>query len=409
VADLKTHNPNPLRLVNLQERQRVRTSDFQQVEINARHTFGTLLVIMTNGATAKFGGGLIASQDGARVKVTKGVFMRSVDPPDSTTQFTAVSYGQLLSDVFMDRPPGAIGVTRDDLIVASPMSENDPQQQVQFLKADSLGNPLYDAQGRPVPETRSVAVSSTVKARVDWLQANSSNQVFVGPWSTPVGIVHLKADGSFTVENISYEPCTVGEHRSAAVLDHPPGSVKSHHLDPNIVGPDYVPGQGLTLSEIAKEIVTARGTLPQLSDRLDLIVDENGNIIDESVRDAIEDLFIQFLGNLLDEKGNLSMDAVLRTGATSRFACLSGSVSGGSPNGLGGLMPVPDGFIEEECRFMVSPAYISFAIVPNTQITYDCYSEGRRAHCLVTVDTDDGNRPVFYGRANFMVIGIKNV
>lgn len=392
-------------LVNLQEGQQVRPSDFQNIEINARRTTGSIILLMTNGKTAKLKG-LRVSKDGDRVKVEPGVAVKAVDRPGE--DFTRVAYAQITKDVFLARPAGTFGVNRDDVITMSPFDLKDDPTPIQFLKTDSLGNPQYDSLGRPIPITKVVSAGSRVDGLVEWIQANSSNQVSIGISATPIGIVHLKSDGTFTVEDITYEPCIVDAHRTAPVLDHPLGSVKAGHIDPNIIGPGYMPGHHLTLQQQSEEIVAARGLTPELSARLERLVDENGNIIDESVRDAVEDLLISILGNVVDENGNLSVDAVLRTGATSRFAVLSGTTSGGSPGGGGGLMPVPDGFTEDECHFLVSPRAIQFAVALDSQIVFDCYTEGRRAHCIVSVEKNTGEKPVYYGQVNYMVIGIKN-
>lgn len=390
--------------MNLQEGQRVSAEVFQQIELNARQTTGALILIMTNGVMAKHSG-LVTSRVGDRVKVAWGIATRAVNPPTAPGTHTVNSYIQLMHDEFAQRPATSFGVTRDDYIVVSPTIENDPLSERQFLLTDSLGTPVYK-DGIPQVTTRTVVPSRTAHGIVEWIQANSSNQVSISPWSVPVGVVHLKADGSWTVENIEYPPCTVEAHRSRAVLDHPLGSVKANHLDPNIIGPTYKPGTHLTLEEIGKEIQAASGTSGSLNNRLDQLVDEAGNIRDDSVRDAIEDILLQILGGILDERGNLSADAVIRTGATSKFAVLSGTTSGGSPDGGGGLMPIPEGFTEDECYFISASRYVAFAVTSDVQVIYSSFNEGRRAHCTVTVERSDGTKPVYFGLVNFLVIGI---
>nr|DAH99908.1 MAG TPA: hypothetical protein [Caudoviricetes sp.] len=81
----------------------------------------------------------------------------------------------------------------------------------------------------------------------------------------------------------------------------------------------------------------------------------------------------------------------------------------------GGTIPLPDGYTETECKWMVSPKSDNYNWYPwdinengGTQLIYTfyCYTEGRKVICRSRHVGDDGDR-TFSGSVNYMIIGVK--
>lgn len=81
----------------------------------------------------------------------------------------------------------------------------------------------------------------------------------------------------------------------------------------------------------------------------------------------------------------------------------------------GGTIPLPDGYAESQCRWMVSPKSDNYNLSPwdmnengGPQIVYTfyCHTEGRKVVCRSRHVGDDGDR-TFPGSVNYMIIGVK--
>lgn len=85
----------------------------------------------------------------------------------------------------------------------------------------------------------------------------------------------------------------------------------------------------------------------------------------------------------------------------------------------GGVLPIPNGFSENQCKWIVSPNHTNIQNVgwdwneetTGKHIKIECWTNGRTVHCGMVVNegiTGRGAVQKFVpGRANYMVIGIK--
>lgn len=399
-------NPRPLKIHQFHDFQQVRAKDLQALENNARNALSTLVLLMTSAATGKMFG-LKSVKDGLLIRVGHGVGFTAVNQTDPSTgrQETVLGYAQLSSeyvvDDFQNHPLRSGQMRREDVLVLSPMLVDDPPEPIQVLNTQSPS-------GRPEVETHDLVMSRTISGRVTWMEAASDGTVSLGPYDIPITKVIVAGTG-FSLQDIEYRPNTVAEHKYAAELDHPPGCVKAYHIASEVIGPSYVAGTDLSLQECSNDIIEARGNVGSINARIEEIIDESGNLKNDAVDDAIERIHSRVLGTFLDEKGNISPEALLQTGAITKIGVISGSTSGGSATSSTGWIPLPPGFTEDECHFLVSPRNLSFAIITGSQVQIDCYSEGRRPHCIVTVNTPTADNPVavYYGTVNYIVIGVK--
>ena len=81
----------------------------------------------------------------------------------------------------------------------------------------------------------------------------------------------------------------------------------------------------------------------------------------------------------------------------------------------GGTIPLPDGYTESQCRWMVSPKSDNYNLSTwdidesggqKLIYTFYCHTEGRKVVCRSRHVGDDGDR-TFLGSVNYMIIGVK--
>lgn len=98
-----------------------------------------------------------------------------------------------------------------------------------------------------------------------------------------------------------------------------------------------------------------------------------------------------------------------RSDATNGIAILTGVINDG------GTIPLPDGYTESQCRWMVSPKSDNYNLSTwdidesggqKLIYTFYCYTEGRKVVCRSRHVGDDGDR-TFLGSVNYMIIGVR--
>ena len=106
-----------------------------------------------------------------------------------------------------------------------------------------------------------------------------------------------------------------------------------------------------------------------------------------------------YKGNDIDTDGdgkvNNSVQADSLSGGLSEMSIITGLINDGT------TLPLPSGYTEAQCQWNVS---INNVGTIDSQIErMNCYVDGNRV-CNVNWETATG---IYYGRANYMVIGIK--
>ncbi|WP_302948808.1 phage tail fiber protein [uncultured Selenomonas sp.] len=98
-----------------------------------------------------------------------------------------------------------------------------------------------------------------------------------------------------------------------------------------------------------------------------------------------------------------------RSDSTNGIAILTGVINDG------GTIPLPDGYTESQCRWMVSPKSDNYNLSTwdidesggqKLIYTFYCHTEGRKVVCRSRHVGDDGDR-TFLGSVNYMIIGVK--
>ena len=98
-----------------------------------------------------------------------------------------------------------------------------------------------------------------------------------------------------------------------------------------------------------------------------------------------------------------------RSDSTNGIAILTGVLNDG------GTIPLPDGYAESQCRWMVSPKSDNYNLSTwdidesggqKLIYTFYCHTEGRKVVCRSRHVGDDGDR-TFLGSVNYMIIGVK--
>lgn len=98
-----------------------------------------------------------------------------------------------------------------------------------------------------------------------------------------------------------------------------------------------------------------------------------------------------------------------RSDATNGIAILTGVINDG------GTIPLPDGYTESQCRWMVSPKSDNYNLSTwdidesggqKLIYTFYCHTEGRKVVCRSRHVGDDGDR-TFLGSVNYMIIGVR--
>ena len=76
----------------------------------------------------------------------------------------------------------------------------------------------------------------------------------------------------------------------------------------------------------------------------------------------------------------------------------------------GGTIPLPAGYTEDQCKWFVSPNDLEIAGGASADdVRIHCYTSGRTVYCYCDFVNSEGQTGVYYGTANYMVIGIKSV
>ncbi len=115
-----------------------------------------------------------------------------------------------------------------------------------------------------------------------------------------------------------------------------------------------------------------------------------------------------YTGGAMRADGGFEGNLRGRADATNGIAILTGTIA------HGGTIPLPDGYTESQCRWMVSIAsensnstkWVINASSPRVFYQSHCYTNGRTVYCLTYV-WDNFDRKPLAGIANYMVIGVK--
>lgn len=396
-----------------EEGQVLHRSNFQDIADQYRISLSNILQAISGGETAIIAG-MNPVKSGQKVIVRRGLAIKGVGLP---TGETATAWTQLRNDFELDEfalhgtlPPNVN--ERTDLLVAWGFFQNDPPENIRKILLDDAGIPILDENGEPQIITERRVFTQTSSAFVAWLEPDSNGDYPLNEWGIPIGRIRVFRTGpssyDFEVEPITYKPVFTWQHRSSEDLDHPHGSIKHYHLDPNIIGENYIPGNELTLHEMTKEIRDARGSQPTLDGRVGQSIAPDGAIVPEQVSGPIESIGTKILQGVVDEKGNLSGNAVLATGAASKVAAVSGMTNGGSPAGGFGILPLPEGYREDQCHFMVSIASLTYPVAQGSTVKLECSRQGRRVVCSAQVTDSEGAVATYYGTVNYLVVGVQN-
>ena len=98
-----------------------------------------------------------------------------------------------------------------------------------------------------------------------------------------------------------------------------------------------------------------------------------------------------------------------RSDSTNGIAILTGVINDG------GTIPLPDGYTESQCRWMVSPKSDNYNLSTwdidesggqKLNYTFYCHTEGRKVVCRSRHVGDDGDR-TFLGSVNYIIIGVR--
>lgn len=116
-----------------------------------------------------------------------------------------------------------------------------------------------------------------------------------------------------------------------------------------------------------------------------------------------------YTGGVMKADGGFEGNLRGRSDATNGIAILTGVINDG------GTIPLPDGYTESQCRWMVSPKSDNYNLSTwdmnesgGQQLIYTfyCHTEGRKVVCRSRHVGDDGDR-TFLGSVNYMIIGVK--
>lgn len=268
------------------------------------------------------------------------------------------------------------------------------------------------------------------------------------------------------------------EHRTAAELDHPEKSVRKKHLHPGayespaLTGIPTVPtaSKGTSTDQIASTAFVAQAiaalvnSAPGALDTLQELAGALGNDANfaATVTNALagkvsksgdkltgtlfapkiqaangfevhgdaglffkkhgggwymsdDDWMRAYGGRGIHTSGKIACDGGFegnlrgRSDSTNGIAILTGVINDG------GTIPLPDGYTESQCRWMVSPKSDNYNLSTwdidesggqKLIYTFYCHTEGRKVVCRSRHVGDDGDR-TFLGSVNYMIIGVR--
>lgn len=198
---------------------------------------------------------------------------------------------------------------------------------------------------------------------------------------------------------------TLYQHQNAVPLDHANGSVKQQHIDPAIMG-NYIEGTDMTIKAMSTTLENMKGNMASPAERIKVVIDENGNIDNDAIADAVEQLVRTHLSGLTDGQGNLSSEAIdTAKDDAGRPLLYKIGVKAGQVDGNSGKLPIPEGFTLGDCVFIVSIALLTWDQQPGSSVEIHCSESNGVCQCYAIVNHDNGKK--YWGTANCLAIGIK--
>jgi len=219
-----------------------------------------------------------------------------------------------------------------------------------------------------------------------------------------LGTIDFDFEGSSTLSQDD-RVMTLFKHKESNPIDHPLRSISADHINENVVG-DFVEGSDLNLGSISEILQALRGVFTNANDRIRSVIDENGNVVIEAVKDVVDDLVQQHLAGITDGQGGFSKRALINANdENGRAMAYQIGVRGGVVDGDGGQLYPPEGFSSNQTVHHVSINRLIFPCIAGTSVELVCNVNNQG-----TVDCHAiSNGVKRHGTANFISIGIKRI
>ncbi len=352
-------------------------NDFNTLSLAPRDNLAFMLALIF-GAQSGIIDGLNLSLDDGKVMINPGIAVQYLDEKYISEDGLLGSYPVVVRSKFSigglaDHPANAAGETvinRYDPILIRTFFEDGGDTAT----SDTGERHFRTEDGRIIKQN--VATTTRNAYQVIW---DSKNRFMEGEqpkirtgWMC-IGFVRVK-DGAaeLTTEDLisyPYDPLILSQHRNKETLDHPARSVYPPHLSDNMRGEYKGNPDDLNLKEMSEEIKSARGTLPDMNERISEIIDTDGNVVYSKVEEAIRASILDILHRIIDDQGNLKASAI--KGLQDEYGdivvthsdSVGGTMRGGILDGSDcPSLPVPEGFDVDECIPIAGPEKVEWDV-----------------------------------------------